>query len=93
MKPLASLRRELIIGLALLLLASLGLAAVAILLWLPIGASVSQVLLFLAILIALDVGVFVIFGDYLLRQMVLRPVTTIVEGAEAIAASGRLRWQ
>ncbi len=86
MKPLASLRRELIIGLALLLLASLGLAAVAILLWLPIGASVSQVLLFLAILIALDVGVFVIFGDYLLRQMVLRPVTTIVEGAEAIAA-------
>ncbi len=85
MKPVASLRRELIIGLALLLLASLGFAAVAILLWLPRGDSLVRILLFLAILIALDVGVFVLFGDYLLRQMVLRPVNTIVDGAEAIA--------
>lgn len=96
MRQIASLRRELIIGLALLLLASLGLAAVAIWLWLPVlpvGGSIARLFLFLALLIALDVGVFVLFGDYLLRQMVLRPVNTIVDGAESIASgdySGRI---
>ena len=88
---MASLRRELIIGLVLLLLASLGVAAVAILFWLPAGGSLTRILLFLAVLIVVDVGVFVIFGDYLLRQMVLKPVTTIVEGAEAIAAGDYTR--
>ncbi len=84
-KAVASLRRELIVALALLLVGALGLAAVAVLLWLPIGGSIESIVLFLVVLVALDVGTFIVFGDYLLRGMVLKPVRAIVHGAEAIA--------
>jgi len=93
-KRVASLRRELIVALALLLVAALGLAAVGVVLWLPVGQSTARIVLFLAILVAIDVGIFLILGDYLLRQMVLKPVRAIVDGAEAIARedfSGRIR--
>jgi signal transduction histidine kinase len=68
-----------------MLIAALGLAAVAVLLWLPVGGSVSSVIIFLAVLVAVDVGIFVVFGSYLLRQMIMKPVRAIVHGAEAIA--------
>jgi signal transduction histidine kinase len=84
-KAVASLRRELIVALALLLIAALGLAAVAVLLWLPVGGSLGSIIFFLAVLVVIDVGTFLILGDYLLRQMVLKPVRAIVHGAEAIA--------
>jgi signal transduction histidine kinase len=67
------------------LVAALGLAAVAVLLWLPVGRSVSSVVLFLGALVAVDVVIFLIYGDYLLRQMVLKPVRALLHGAEAIA--------
>lgn len=85
MKRVASLRRELIVALALLLVAALGLAAVGVVLWLPVGGSTASIVLFLSILVALDLGIFLILGDVLLRQMVLKPVRAIVNGAEAIA--------
>lgn len=81
----ASLRRELIVALALLLAAALVLAGVAVLLWLPVGSSTRTVVLFLAALLALDVGIFLIVGDYVLRQVVLSPVRSIQSGAEAIS--------
>jgi two-component system NtrC family sensor kinase len=84
-KASASLRRELNLALALLLIAALGLAAVAVLLWLPVGRSFGGLVVFLLVVIAVDVVAFLLFGDYLLRQMVLKPVKTIVQGAEAIA--------
>lgn len=86
MRPVSSLRSEILLALAVLLIAALGLAAAVFLLWLPLGGSSGRILIFLGILIALDVALFVFFGDYLLRQTVLRPMNTIVEGAEAIAA-------
>jgi signal transduction histidine kinase len=88
-KAAVSLRRELIVVLALLLVAALGLAGVAVLVWLvlavPEGRPVGTTVLFLALLLALDVALFLALGDYLLRQMVLKPVQAIVQGAEAIA--------
>lgn len=82
---MASLRRELIVALTLLLAATLVLAGVAVLLWLPIGSSTRTVMMFLAALFVLDVGVFLIVGDYVLRQVVLSPIRSIQHGAEAIA--------
>jgi len=84
-RAVASLRRELNLALALLLVAALGLAAVAVLLWLPVGRSFGGLVVFLLVVIAVDAVVFLLFGDYLLRQMVLRPVKNVVQGAEAIA--------
>lgn len=85
MKTVASLRRELLVALGLLLIAAAVLAAAAIVLWLPVGAPWGRAALFLAAVIAVDVGIFLVFGDYVLRQLVLQPVKTIVDGAEAIA--------
>ncbi|UCF18865.1 MAG: HAMP domain-containing protein [Gemmatimonadota bacterium] len=94
MIAVASLRRELVVALALLLVAALGLAALVVLIWLPVGGSLRSLILFLGVLVVLDVVIFLLFGDYLLRQMVMRPVQTIVRGAEAIVQedySRRLR--
>ncbi|NIR46550.1 MAG: HAMP domain-containing protein [Gemmatimonadetes bacterium] len=85
MKSGSSLRRELILALGLVLVAALGLAAVAVLLWLPVGGSVSSVVIFLGILVVADLVIFLVYGDYLLRQMILKPVRAIVQGAEAIS--------
>ncbi len=85
MKAVTSLRRELIVALALLLVAALGAAGVAILLWLPEGGSFGSIILFLVVVLALDIGAFLWLGDYLLRLVVLKPVGAIAEGAEAIA--------
>jgi signal transduction histidine kinase len=68
-----------------LLVAALGLAAVAVLLWLPVGGSVSSVVVFLGALVAVDVVLFVVFGNYVLRQIILKPVRALLHGSEAIA--------
>lgn len=82
---MASLRRELLVALALLLAAALVLAGVGVLLWLPVGSSTKTVVLFLVALFVLDVAVVLIVGDYLLRQVVLNPIRSIQHGAEAIS--------
>jgi signal transduction histidine kinase len=81
----ASLRRELLVALALLIAAALVLAGVGVLLWLPVGSSTKTVVLFLVVLFVLDVALVLIVGDYLLRQVVLNPIRSIQYGAEAIA--------
>jgi signal transduction histidine kinase len=90
-KAAASLRRELLVALALLLVGALSLAGVAVLLWLPLGGSLPGLLIFVAVVLALDLAAFLVFGDYLLRQMVLKPVRAIVRGAEAIAGDDYTR--
>ncbi len=85
MKAVSTLRRELIVALALLLVTALGLAGVAVLLWLPVGSSRATIVVFLAVLIVIDVGLLLLLGDYLLRQVILKPLRAIVTGAEAIA--------
>lgn len=84
-KKLASLRRELLVALGLLLIAASGLAAVAVLLWLPVGGTWAQAALFLVAVLLVVVGLFLLFGDYVMRQLLLEPLKTIVEGGEAIA--------
>jgi len=82
----ASLRRELIVALALLLVAALSLAGVGILLLLPrFIESLSSIILFVAVLLVADIALFVVIGDYLLKQTIIKPMGAIVEGAEAIA--------
>ncbi|MGD8698307.1 MAG: ATP-binding protein [Gemmatimonadales bacterium] len=85
MVAVASLRRELVVALALLLAAALVLAGVTVLLGLPVGSSTRTVVLFLVGLFVVDVGLLLIVGDYLLRQVVLNPIRSIQHGAEAIA--------
>ncbi len=85
MKAQVSLRSQLVIALALLLVAAIGLAGVAVLLWLPVGGSAGRIALFVALVVVLDAGFFVLVGDYLLRQTVLKPMASIALGAEAIA--------
>jgi len=68
----------------LLLVAAIG-VAVAVLLWLPLGGPIPRVIAVLGLLVAVDAAAFLLFGDYLLRQLVLRPIRAIVHGAEAIA--------
>ncbi len=85
MKAVSTLRRELTVALALLLVTALGLAGVAVLLWLPVGGSRTTIVVFLAVLLVIDVGLLLLLGDFLLRHMVLKPLRAIVTAAEAIA--------
>ncbi len=82
---MGSLRRELLVALALLLIASSALAGVAVVLWLPFGGPWGRSALTLLAIVLVDVGILLLFGDYFLRQVILGPVKAIVEGGEAIA--------
>jgi len=85
-KAVASIRRELTVALALLLVAALSLAGVAVLLLLPkFIHSLGSIILFVVALLAVDISLFVLIGDYLLRQTIAKPMSEIVGGAEAIA--------
>lgn len=91
MRTMSSLRREVVIALALLLLAASALAAVTVLLWLPRGGSLGASAGILALIVVADSALLLLAGDYLLRQMVIKPVGAIVDGAEAIAAGDYTR--
>jgi two-component system, NtrC family, sensor kinase len=79
-----SLRLELVATLALLATASLLVAVVCVLLF--TGPVISQsAAIWLSVLIAADVAVFVAFGAYQLRRLVNRPLDEVVGATEAIA--------
>ena len=84
MRSVHSLRRELVVAIGLLLVAAVG-VAVAMLLWLPLGGPLTRTIIILCLLLTLDIAVFLLFGDFLFRQLVLAPVRAIVKTAEAIA--------
>ena len=81
-----SLRSQLLTGLAVLLSIALLAVAIVILLWLPLGLSASSLAVALLLLIAVDLAVLLLFGDYLLKRLVLEPIDRMVKGAERIAA-------
>ncbi len=81
-----SLRSQLLTGLAALLAIALVALAVVILLWLPLGFSADSLAVGLLLLIAIDIGVLLLFGDYVLKRLVLRPIDRMVEGSGKIAA-------
>jgi two-component system NtrC family sensor kinase len=59
--------------------------AIVILFWLPLGLSGRGLAATLFLLIAVDLIVLLLFGDYLLRYLVLQPVDRMVEASERIA--------
>jgi two-component system NtrC family sensor kinase len=83
-RPLPSLRTELLGNLAVLATAALMLAVASVLVFTGIAES-RYAALWLTTLIVADVVIFVIFGGYLVRRLVIRPVDEIVAAAEAIA--------
>lgn len=87
-KALPSLRRELVIGLTLVLMAALGVGTLAMYTVIRLfpGASPAQIVGYLAVVMALDVLVFAAYGHYKLARLVLRPVNAMVSGAESVAA-------
>ena len=83
-RPLPSLRWELLGNLAVLATAALMLAVTSLLVFTGIAES-RNAALWLTLLIIADVMIFVVFGAYLVRRLVIRPVDEIVAAAEAIA--------
>jgi signal transduction histidine kinase len=83
-RPLPSLRWELLGNLAVLATAALMLAVTSLLVFTGIAES-RNAALWLTMLIIADVMIFVVFGAYLVRRLVIRPVDEIVAAAEAIA--------
>jgi two-component system, NtrC family, sensor kinase len=83
-RPLPSLRWELLGNLAVLATAALMLAVASLLVFTGIAES-RNAALWLTLLIIADVMIFVVFGGYLVRRLVIRPVDEIVAAAEAIA--------
>ncbi len=81
-----SLRSQLLDRVAILLTVALLAFAVAMLVWLPRAPSPQVLLVSLLSLIAVDVVLVMVYGDSRLRRLVVRPVATMVEQAEAIAA-------
>jgi signal transduction histidine kinase len=83
-RPLPSLRWELLGNLAVLATAALMLAVASLLVFTGIAES-RNAAFWLTMLIVADVAIFVVFGGYLVRRLVIRPVDEIVAAAEAIA--------
>ena len=83
-RPLPSLRTELLGNLAVLATAALMLAVASLLVFTGI-AETRYAAFWLTTLILADVMIFVVFGGYLVRRLVIRPVDEIVAAAEAIA--------
>jgi hypothetical protein len=83
-RPLPSLRWELLGNLAVLATAALMLAVASLLVFTGIAES-RNAAVWLTTLILADVMIFVVFGGYLVRRLVIRPLDDIVAAAEAIA--------
>jgi signal transduction histidine kinase len=86
-----SLRAELLFSLAFLAAAALmlGVCTVIIIGSAAPGLSSQRLLALVVAIVAADLGVFILFGRYVVNRLVLRPVQRLVEAADAVAA-GRL---
>jgi two-component system NtrC family sensor kinase len=83
--PPGSLRGQLLAGLAVLLSAALLATVVVVLVWIPYGWSPAVLGAVLLVLVVGEVSVLLLFGDYLLRRLFLRPLEGMVRDAERIA--------
>jgi signal transduction histidine kinase len=83
-RPLPSLRVELLLSFAILTAAALIIGIGTVVLFFRVFEG-SNGALYLSLLIAADVGIIVGFGAYLLRRLVLNPLSDRVATAEAIA--------
>jgi signal transduction histidine kinase len=83
-----SLRTELLVNLAFLAGAALLLGAGTILLVQSLAPELTpgQAFPLVLVIVALDVGIFIVFGRYVVTRHVLRPVGRLVAAADAVAA-------
>jgi len=79
-----SIRLELLAGLAVLLVVALLALTIATIIWIPLAVSPWRALLGLGLLVVVDVAALLLFGDYLLRHLFVRPVERVVRGVERI---------
>ena len=88
MAPKPSLRTELLLTLAFLAAAALllGVGTIVAVQALAPDLSPGQVLPLLLAIVALDVGIFIVFGGYLVRRHILRPLGRVIAVADAVAA-------
>src|SRR5213596_3093261 len=88
MAPKPSLRTELLLNLAFLATAALllGVGTIVAVQALAPDLSPGQVLPLLFAIVALDVGIFIVFGGYLVRRHILRPLGRVIAVADAVAA-------
>lgn len=84
-RPAGSLRSQLLHGVGVLLTLALLALAVVMLWWLPRSPSPQVLLAGVLSLIAIDVGLVLLYGDYGLRRLFIRPVEAMANEAEAIA--------
>ncbi len=85
MTPLPTLRRELVAALALVFAGALTVATVGVILLVSRLTSPLSGTIYIGLLLATDVVVFLWFGHYLVQRRVLKPLERMLAGVEAIA--------
>ena len=80
-----SLRSQILHGVAVLLTLALLALAVVLLWWIPRSPSPQVLLVGVLSLVVLDVALVLLYGDYGLRRLFIRPVEAMARQAEAIA--------
>lgn len=91
MRALPTLRHELITALVAIFAGAFLVAAVGVILLLPRFETPAPAAVYVTVLLVADVGVFALFGRYLIRRRVLLVLDRLVEGVEAIAAGDYAR--
>lgn len=83
-----SLKTELLFNLAFLAAAALllGVASILALQALTVGLTSKQLLPLVLVTVAVDVGIFIIFGRYIVTRHVLLPVERLMSAADAVAS-------
>lgn len=83
-----SLKTELLFNLAFLAAAALllGVASILALQTLTAGLTSKELIPLVLITVAVDVGIFIIFGRYIVTRHVLRPVERLMNAADAVAS-------
>ena len=80
-----TLRRELIAAFVLVFTGAFLVASTGVLMLLPRLDSPAQSAIYVLIILVLDVGIFAVFGHFLITRRVLQPIDRLVAGAESIA--------
>ncbi|HEX4633521.1 MAG TPA: ATP-binding protein [Gemmatimonadales bacterium] len=83
-----SLKTELLFNLAFLAAAALllGVASILVLQDLTAGLTSGQLLPLVLVTVAVDIGIFIVFGRYIVSRHVLRPVERLMSVADAVAS-------
>jgi two-component system, NtrC family, sensor kinase len=80
-----TLRRELIAAFVLVFTGAFLVASTGVLMMIPRLDSAVQSAIYVLVILALDVAIFAVFGNFLVTRRVLQPIDRLVAGAESIA--------